>query len=114
MERLISFLGLVVFVALAWLMGERRKSIDLRIVLGGLLLQFGLALFIFKTPIGAAVFQAVGYFFESLLGASSTPGRALSSERSTRTTSSLSRCCRPSFSFRRSCSCCITWACSRR
>ncbi len=68
MERLISFLGLVVFVALAWLMGERRKSIDLRIVLGGLLLQFGLALFIFKTPIGAAVFQAVGYFFESLLG----------------------------------------------
>lgn len=68
MERLISFLGLVVFVALAWVIGERRKSIDLRIVTGGLLLQFGLALFIFKTPIGAAVFQAVGYFFESLLG----------------------------------------------
>lgn len=68
MERLISLLGLVVFVALAWLIGERRKSIDLRIVLGGLLLQFGLALFIFKTPIGAAVFQTVGYFFESLLG----------------------------------------------
>ncbi|MXW63535.1 MAG: NupC/NupG family nucleoside CNT transporter [Bacteroidetes bacterium SB0662_bin_6] len=68
MERLISLLGLVVFVALAWVIGERRKSIDLRIVTGGLLLQFGLALFIFKTPIGAAVFQVVGYFFESLLG----------------------------------------------
>ena len=68
MERLISLLGLFVFVALAWLVGERRKSIDLRIVLGGLVLQFGLALFIFKTPVGAAVFQTVGYFFESLLG----------------------------------------------
>ena len=68
MERLISLLGLVVFVALAWLVGERKKSIDLRIVLGGLLLQFVLALFIFKTPIGAAVFQTAGYFFESLLG----------------------------------------------
>ena len=68
MERLISLLGLFVFVALAWAIGERRKSIDLRIVTGGLLLQFGLALFIFKTPIGAAVFRTVGYFFESLLG----------------------------------------------
>ena len=68
MERLISLLGLFVFMGLAWLIGERNKSINWRIVAGGLFLQFALALFIFKTPIGAAVFQAAGYFFESLLG----------------------------------------------
>ncbi len=68
MERLISLLGLFVFMGLAWLVGERNKSINWRIVAGGLFLQFALALFIFKTPIGAAVFQAAGYFFESLLG----------------------------------------------
>lgn len=68
MERLISLLGLFVFMGLAWLIGERKKSIDWRIAAGGLALQFALALFIFKTPIGGAVFQAAGYFFESLLG----------------------------------------------
>ena len=68
MERLISLLGLFVFMGLAWLIGDRKRPIDWRIVVGGLALQFGLALFIFKTPIGGAVFQATGYFFESLLG----------------------------------------------
>ena len=38
-----SLLGIVTFVALAWLLSERRSAIPWRVVTGGLLLQFALA-----------------------------------------------------------------------
>lgn len=68
MERVISLLGLVVMMALAWLMSEHKKQINLRVIWSGLLLQFVLAIFILKTSVGTAIFQSIGDFFTSILG----------------------------------------------
>ena len=67
MERLISLLGLVTMIGLAWLLSSDRKRFSARIVVGGLLLQFGLALFILKTPPGMWFFERVGDFFTHML-----------------------------------------------
>lgn len=68
MERLISLLGLVVMMGLAWAMSEHKKQVSFRVVWGGLLLQLVLAVFILKTSIGAAIFQTIGDFFTATLG----------------------------------------------
>ncbi len=68
MERVISVLGLVVMIGLAWAMSEHKKQVNLRVVWGGLLLQLVLAVFILKTSIGAAIFQSIGDFFTATLG----------------------------------------------
>lgn len=65
--RIISFCGLFVMIALAWLMSSDRRRISLRIVVGGLVLQMAFALFILKTSLGKIVFQAMGDFFTSTL-----------------------------------------------
>src|SRR5260370_15063606 len=56
MLRLISLLGIVVFLLLAWLLSNNRRLFPWRTVLWGLALQFFFALFILKTPIGAQLF----------------------------------------------------------
>ena len=58
--RLISLLGLVVFVAVAWAISSNRKLFPWRTVLWGLALQFIFAVLILKTPWGAAVFDFTG------------------------------------------------------
>lgn len=68
MERVISMLGLVVMIGLAWAMSEHKKQVNLRVVWSGLLLQLVLAVFILKTSIGAAIFQTIGDFFTATLG----------------------------------------------
>ena len=68
MERIISVLGLVVMMGLAWAMSEHKKQVRFRVVWGGLLLQLVLAVFILKTSIGAAIFQSIGDFFTATLG----------------------------------------------
>ncbi len=68
MERIISLLGLVVMMGLAWAMSEHKKQVSFRVVWGGLLLQLVLAVFILKTSIGAAIFQSIGDFFTATLG----------------------------------------------
>lgn len=60
MERLISALGLVVFMLLAWAMSSHRDKISWRIIAGGLLLQFGFALLLLKTQWGIDAFDAFG------------------------------------------------------
>ncbi len=67
MERWIAVLGLAVIIGLAWLIGDRNRRINFRIVAGGLLLQFALAAFILKTSVGVGIFQAVGDFFAAIL-----------------------------------------------
>ncbi|MEX2170149.1 MAG: nucleoside transporter C-terminal domain-containing protein [Pirellulales bacterium] len=67
MERLVSALGLVVMIGLAWLMSSHKRRFNWRIVIGGLLLQFGLGLFVLRTSFGAAVFDAIGDVFLALL-----------------------------------------------
>ena len=52
MERWMGLLGLVVIMGLAWLIGDRNRKINFRVVGGGLALQFALAFFILKTSVG--------------------------------------------------------------
>jgi CNT family concentrative nucleoside transporter len=60
MERLISVVGVFVILGIGVAMSTDRRRIQPRIVLWGLGLQISLALFILRTPIGAAVFEKLG------------------------------------------------------
>ena len=68
MERWIALLGLAAIMALAWVIGDRNWKVNYRIIAGGLLLQFALALFILKTPVGVTLFKAIGDIFAAILG----------------------------------------------
>ena len=68
MERLVSLLGLVVMIFLAWLMSSHRRRFPWRVVLWGVGLQFGLAALVLNTSPGRLVFDEVGKLFEALLG----------------------------------------------
>jgi concentrative nucleoside transporter, CNT family len=65
--KLVSFLGLVAFIALAWIISEKRKLFPWRTVLWGLGLQFIFALLILKTPWGASVFKFTGAAIRKLI-----------------------------------------------
>lgn len=67
MDRLSSLLGLVVIIGLAWLMSSYKTRFPWRVVIGGVLLQFALALVILKTDFGKSVFMAVDKVFVGLL-----------------------------------------------
>ena len=62
--RLTALLGFFVMIGVAWLLSTHRRQINLRILIGGVLLQFALALLIMKTGPGYWVFSQVGKFFE--------------------------------------------------
>ena len=70
MERLLSLLGLLVFLGIAYALSTNRKAIQLRTVLWGLGLQFTLALFVLKVPIGQEIFSWVGARITRLLNLS--------------------------------------------
>ena len=65
--KLISLLGLVTLVALAWACSTNRRRFPWRTVLTGLGLQFLFALFILKTPLGEKIFTGAQKAFLSLL-----------------------------------------------
>jgi len=67
MQHLISGLGLFTLMGLAWLMSSHKKAVDWKLVIGGLLLQFGLATLILWTPPGEWLFAAIGKFFTQVL-----------------------------------------------
>ncbi len=66
--KLVSFLGLAVFIALAWGMSSHRRLFPWRAVLWGIGLQFAFALLILKTSWGAAVFDFTGAAINRLVG----------------------------------------------
>jgi CNT family concentrative nucleoside transporter len=59
MYNLISFLGIFVIMAFAWLISSERKVINWRVILWGTLLQLVFALFIFVVPAGSKAFLFV-------------------------------------------------------
>jgi CNT family concentrative nucleoside transporter len=67
MERLVSLLGLVTMIGLAWLMSSHKQRVPWRVVGGGLLLQFAFALLILKTAFGQATFAWLGDFFQGVI-----------------------------------------------
>lgn len=60
MERLISALGIVVLLGIAWAWSSNRRGVPLRVVVWGVLLQLLLALFVLQVPAGTALFQNIG------------------------------------------------------
>lgn len=66
MERVISGVGLLVMLGVAWLMSSNRRAISRRVVLGGLVLQFWFALLILRTEQGRQFFKWLGDGFIAL------------------------------------------------
>ena len=66
--KLVSLLGLVVFIGLAWAISSNRKQFPLRAVLWGLGLQFIFGWLILKTEPGAAVFDFFQRAVTKLIG----------------------------------------------
>ncbi len=67
MERLLSLVGLVVILAIAYLFSTDRKAIRGKTVAWGLVLQLVFALFVLKTTMGQTVFAWVGAKINRLL-----------------------------------------------
>ncbi|HUU90237.1 MAG TPA: nucleoside transporter C-terminal domain-containing protein [Phycisphaerae bacterium] len=68
--RLMSFAGLLVMLAIAVALSENRRRISLRVVLTGLGLQLVLAVVIFLTKMGSALFAATDKAFAFFMAAS--------------------------------------------
>ena len=68
LPRLISMVGLVVMVALAWLLSEDRKRIAVRLVATGMLFQLVLAVLILRTTPGRVLFDFLQEFVEGIIG----------------------------------------------
>jgi CNT family concentrative nucleoside transporter len=68
MERVISFCGLFVMIGLAWLMSSHKRQVNLRLVIGGLLLQFALAAVLLRDPFADYFFYGVDAFFAAVIG----------------------------------------------
>ncbi len=65
--KLISLLGLGVFIGVAWMISSHRRLFPWRTVLWGLGLQFTFALLILKTPWGGKVFDLAGQAVQKLI-----------------------------------------------
>jgi CNT family concentrative nucleoside transporter len=66
--KLVSLLGLMVFLGCAWLMSSHRRRFPWRAVAWGLALQFGFGWLILKTDAGAAVFDFFQRAVTKLIG----------------------------------------------
>lgn len=67
MERLWGLVGIIILLLIAFLMSNNKKAINLKTVSVGLLLQFLLAVFILKVPLGKAIFNNIGLFIQKIL-----------------------------------------------
>ena len=67
MDRLICLLGLVVFVALAWALSEKRHLFPWRVMLSGLALQLIFGALILRTQMGHDTFALLDKIFRRLL-----------------------------------------------
>jgi CNT family concentrative nucleoside transporter len=76
-QRLLSVVGLVAMLGLAWLLSVDRSRVAWRVVLWGMGLQLLFALFILKTPVGAALFAGLNDVVLALLGFTNDGARFL-------------------------------------
>jgi CNT family concentrative nucleoside transporter len=67
MARFTGVIGILIILGLAFLWSNNRKAINYRLVIVGLLLQVGLAIFILKVPIGQEIFYWLGKAINKLL-----------------------------------------------
>ena len=62
-----GFLGIALMILISWVVSSDRRRFPLKTVVGGLVLQFALALLVLKTPWGQAFFEWVGSLVTVLL-----------------------------------------------
>lgn len=74
MSRFTGIIGILILLGLAWLWSNNRKAINYRVVLTGLGLQFALAVFILKVPLGQQIFYWLGKAINKLLDFSQEGG----------------------------------------
>ncbi len=74
MARFTGIIGIIVLLGLAYLWSNNRKAINYRLVLTGLGLQLGLAVFILKVPLGQQIFYWLGRAINKLLDFSQEGG----------------------------------------
>ena len=67
MDRLVSALGFVVFLGIAFLLSSNRRRVRWPTVVWGVALQLAVAIVIIKTPIGFTVFSFVGTLVKKFL-----------------------------------------------
>ena len=69
LSRLVGLLGIVVILGICYLMSNNKRKINLKTIGVGLLLQFLLAVFILKTPVGVKVFGFLAGVINKILEA---------------------------------------------
>lgn len=67
MERLISLLGLLTLIFIAFLLSSSKKHISWKTVIMGVLFQLAIAFFILNFPIGRAIFDGAKEAFQGIL-----------------------------------------------
>lgn len=75
MLRLVSLLGLVTMIVLAWLLSNNRKRMNLRLILSGVALQLVIGVLLLNTAPGLVVFEKARIVITNLLACSDEGAR---------------------------------------
>ena len=67
MDRFFGIFGIIFIFLIAFLMSNNKKAINYKTIGTGFLLQIFLALFVFKFPLGRALFMSLGMFIQKIL-----------------------------------------------
>ena len=67
MDRFFGIFGIILIFWIAFLMSNTRKAINYKTVGTGFALQILLAVFVFKVPLGRALFLNIGLFIQKIL-----------------------------------------------
>ncbi len=67
MDRLVSLLGLFVMIGIAYALSEKKKAIQWRTVISGIVMQVVFGLIILKTDFGRNIFDTIGKGFNAIL-----------------------------------------------
>jgi len=67
MERFVGLIGIVVVFLIVFLMSNNKKAINYKTIGIGFALQWLLAIFIFKVPLGQKIFLGIGLFIKKIL-----------------------------------------------
>ncbi len=86
MERIISFVGLLIILLIAWCCSVNRRRMDFRLIITGIILQLLIAVIILKTPFGQSIFGAANFFFTKLISFSNDGATFLFGEHLVKTT----------------------------
>ena len=79
-NRAISILGLLVFLFILWATSKDRSRIAWHTVIGGMLTQFVIAVFVLKTKAGYDIFNFISYLARAFLGYANDGLRFLTSQ----------------------------------